>query len=165
MEHNGSSTPHAAPQPSRSETSSRLIRVVGAAIMRGGTILCAQRGSSKSLAGYWEFPGGKIEIHETPQQALEREIEEELRCEITVGRKLCTTQYTYDFGTIELTTFLCHLTQGEPYLTEHQEVRWLFPDHLHELDWAPADREAVRLLSGIPSTVGADYDSPEARQS
>lgn len=154
-------TPQSTPQ----EPQQRLIRVVGAAIMRDGTVLCAQRGSTKSLAGYWEFPGGKIEVHETPQQALQREIEEELRCEITVGHELCTTRYAYDFGTIELTTFLCHLTEGEPHLTEHREVRWLSPDHLHELDWAPADREAVRLLESMPSTVCAVSDSPEAMQS
>ena len=153
------------PQPTPQEPQQRLIRVVGAAIMRDGTVLCAQRGSTKSLAGYWEFPGGKIEVHETPQQALQREIEEELRCEITVGHELCTTRYAYDFGTIELTTFLCHLTEGEPHLTEHREVRWLSPDHLHELDWAPADREAVRLLESMPSTVCAVSDFPEAMQS
>ena len=154
-------TPQSTPQ----EPQQRLIRVVGAAIMRDGTVLCAQRGSTKSLAGYWEFPGGKIEVHETPQQALEREIEEELRCGVTVGRKLCTTQYAYDFGTIELTTFLCHLVHGEPHLTEHREVRWLSPDHLHELNWAHADREAVGLLASMAPTVDAVYDSPEARQS
>lgn len=154
-------TPQSTPQ----EPQQRLIRVVGAAIMRDGAILCAQRGSTKSLAGYWEFPGGKIEAHETPQQALQREIEEELRCEITVGHELCTTRYAYDFGTIELTTFLCHLTEGEPHLTEHREVRWLSPNHLHELDWAPADREAVRLLESMPSTGCAVSDFPEAMQS
>lgn len=154
-------TPQSTPQ----EPQQRLIRVVGAAIMRDGTVLCAQRGSTKSLAGYWEFPGGKIEVHETPQQALQREIEEELRCEITVGHELCTTRYAYDFGTIELTTFLCHLTEGEPRLTEHREVRWLSPNHLHELDWAPADREAVGLLESMPSTVCAVSDFPEAMQS
>lgn len=165
MEHNEPSAPHAAPQSSQPGASGRLIRVVGAAIMRDGAILCAQRGDSRSLAGYWEFPGGKIEVHETPQQALQREIEEELRCEITVGHELCTTRYAYDFGTIELTTFLCHLTEGEPHLTEHREVRWLSPDHLHELDWAPADREAVGLLESMPSTVCAVSDFPEAMQS
>ncbi len=153
------------PQPTPQEPQQRLIRVVGAAIMRDGTVLCAQRGSTKSLAGYWEFPGGKIEVHETPQQALQREIEEELRCEITVGHELCTTRYAYDFGTIELTTFLCHLTEGEPHLIEHQEVRWLMPASLSELDWAPADREAVRLLESMPSTVCAVSDFPEAMQS
>ena len=153
------------PQPTPQEPQQRLIRVVGAAIMRDGTVLCAQRGSTKSLAGYWEFPGGKIEVHETPQQALQREIEEELRCEITVGHELCTTRYAYDFGTIELTTFLCPLTEGEPHLTEHREVRWLSPNHLHELDWAPADREAVGLLESMPSTVCAVSDFPEAMQS
>ncbi len=163
--HTSEPTTRQASQPTPQEPQQRLIRVVGAAIMRNDTVLCAQRGSGKSLAGYWEFPGGKIEAHETPQQALHREIEEELQCEIIVGSELCTTRYPYDFGTVELTTFLCHLVGGEPHLTEHREVRWLSPNHLHELDWAPADREAVRLLESMPSTVCAVSDFPEAMQS
>ena len=66
----------------------KLIKVVGAAIIKDGKVLCAQRGAGKSLAGYWEFPGGKIEAGETPQQALQREIEEELLCEIDIDQRL-----------------------------------------------------------------------------
>ena len=69
----------------------KLIRVVGAAIVKDGKVLCAQRGSGKTLSGYWEFPGGKIEAGETPQQALQREIEEELLCEINVDKEVCTS--------------------------------------------------------------------------
>ncbi|MCO6559310.1 MAG: (deoxy)nucleoside triphosphate pyrophosphohydrolase [Bifidobacterium sp.] len=123
------------------------VQVVGAAIRKGGTILCAQRGPSKSLAGYWEFPGGKIEYGETPEQALRREIKEELLCEIEVGPKICSTQQQYDFGTIELTTFLCSLTSGEPSLTEHTQLRWIPQTELATLDWAPADRETAQLLA------------------
>ena len=100
----------------------KLIRVVGAAIVKDGKVLCAQRGSGKTLSGYWEFPGGKIEEGETPQQALRREIGEELLCEINVDKEVCTSDYLYDFGYVELTTFLCHLIEGSPKLTEHTRM-------------------------------------------
>ncbi|WEV41697.1 (deoxy)nucleoside triphosphate pyrophosphohydrolase [Bifidobacterium sp. ESL0682] len=123
------------------------VQVVGAAIRKDNTILCAQRGPSKSLAGYWEFPGGKIERGETPEQALQREIKEELLCDIEVGPKICSTQQDYDFGTIELTTFLCSLASGEPALTEHTQLRWIPVNQLSTLDWAPADRKTVENLT------------------
>ena len=127
----------------------RVIDVVGAAIVRDGRVLCAQRGPGKSLAGLWEFPGGKIEAHETPREALHREIEEELRCEVEVADEVCTSAYAYDFGTVRLTTFICHLTDGTPRLTEHADVRWELPQDMPRLDWAPADREAVAIIAGM----------------
>ena len=130
----------------------KRIRVVGAAIVRDGRVLCAQRGDGKSLAGYWEFPGGKIEPHETPREALHREIEEELLCEVEVADEVCITVQPYDFGTVELTTFVCHLTSGTPRLTEHRDIRWELPADMPSLDWAPADREAVRLISAMDLT-------------
>ena len=102
----------------------KIINVVGAAIVTNGTVLCAQRGPGKSLAGYWEFPGGKIEPHETARQALHREIEEELLCEVEVAEEVCTSEYAYDFGTVRLTTFVCHLIAGTPHLTEHTDSRY-----------------------------------------
>lgn len=125
----------------------KTIRVVGAAIVRNGKVLCAQRGGGKALDGFWEFPGGKIEPHETPREALHREIEEELLCEVDVADEVCATAQPYDFGTVELTTFICHLTAGSPRLTEHHEIRWLAPAQMPSLLWAPADREAVAKIS------------------
>ena len=125
----------------------KIINVVGAAIVKDGTVLCAQRGHGKSLAGYWEFPGGKIEPHETAREALHREIEEELLCEVDVADEICTSEYRYDFGTVRLTTFVCHLTSGTPRLTEHTDIRWLEPAAMPELNWAPVDREAVSILA------------------
>ena len=130
----------------------KTIRVVGAAIVRDGTVLCAQRGGGKALDGFWEFPGGKIEPHETPREALHREIEEELLCEVDVADEVCTTAQPYDFGTVELTTFICHLTSGTPRLTEHHQIRWLTPASMPSLDWAPADREAVSLITTMDLT-------------
>lgn len=124
----------------------KQINVVGAVIVRDNEILCAQRGPSGSLGGKWEFPGGKIEAGETPREALEREIVEELDCTIEVGAEVTTTSYEYDFGIVILTTFYCTLISGSPRLTEHAEVRWLEPSELSALDWAPADVPAVHLI-------------------
>jgi 8-oxo-dGTP diphosphatase len=124
----------------------KQINVVGAVIVKDGEILCAQRGGSGSLAGMWEFPGGKVEAGETPQEALLREIDEELLCEVLVGDHVETTAYDYDFGVVTLTTFYCELVSGTPSLTEHAAVRWLSPADLHLLQWAPADIPAVKRI-------------------
>ncbi len=126
---------------------SKQITVVGAVIEHDGMILCAQRGDSGSLAGMWEFPGGKVEPGETALEALEREIREELRCVVEVGGEVTTTSHEYDFGTVTLTTFWCRLVDGEPELTEHAAMKWLSPHELETLDWAPADIPAVRILA------------------
>ena len=121
----------------------KQINVVGAVIVRGGLVLCAQRGPTGSLAGMWEFPGGKIEPGESPREALEREIVEELLCTVDVGDLVTTTAHDYDFGVVNLTTFYCTLIEGDPVLTEHAEVIWLAPEKLDSLEWAPADIPAV----------------------
>lgn len=124
----------------------KQINVVGAAIVSGDKVLCAQRGPAGSLAGMWEFPGGKIEPGETPREALQREIDEELLCRVRVGDEVETTTYEYDFGIVTLTTFYCELVEGEPQLTEHAAVRWLEPADLLDLQWAPADVPAVEKI-------------------
>ncbi len=124
----------------------KRISVVGAVIVDDGRVLCAQRGDGGALDGAWEFPGGKIEPDETPREALEREIREELLCEVKVGEEVTTTVHEYDFAMITLTTFYCDLISGAPQLTEHKDVRWLAPAELHALDWAPADVPAVDLI-------------------
>ncbi|WP_243073829.1 (deoxy)nucleoside triphosphate pyrophosphohydrolase [Microbacterium sp. SS28] len=124
----------------------KQINVVGAVIVRDGTVLCAKRGPLGSLAGRWEFPGGKIEPGETARAALEREIAEELECAVDVGDEVTKTAYEYDFGVVTLTTFWCELLEGSPRLTEHAEVRWCLPGELEELDWAPADIPAARMV-------------------
>lgn len=122
------------------------IYVVGAVITDGNNILCAQRGMEKSLAGLWEFPGGKIERTETPQAALQREIQEEMHCQVEIGEQLEHTVYEYDFGIVHLTTFYCQLVEGTPVLTEHMAIRWVEAHELEQLEWAPADIPAIQKL-------------------
>lgn len=119
------------------------IYVVGAVIQKDGKILCAQRGSGKSLAYKWEFPGGKIAKGESPQDALKREIDEEMHCNVKIGEQVEHTVYEYDFGVVHLTTFYCELIEGEPVLTEHVAIKWLKAYELSALDWAPADVPTV----------------------
>jgi 8-oxo-dGTP diphosphatase len=124
----------------------REIEVVGAVIVRDGLVFCVQRGPDGSLPGMWEFPGGKIEEGEAAAAALEREIQEELRCGVNVGNLITTTAYEYEFGTVRLTTFYCQLAGGDPELTEHAALRWLAPEDLDDLEWAPADVPAVAKI-------------------
>ncbi|GGN98591.1 (deoxy)nucleoside triphosphate pyrophosphohydrolase [Saccharibacillus kuerlensis] len=122
------------------------IHVVGAVIVEQGKILCAQRGNTKALPYKWEFPGGKIEEGESPQEALKREIDEEMNCVVEIGEFIETTVYEYDFGFVHLSTFYCTLVSGQPTLTEHVEIKWLPAGELDQLDWAPADIPAVERI-------------------
>ncbi len=124
----------------------KRINVVGAILTRGNNIFAAQRSSKMSLSGMWEFPGGKIEPHESPKEALLRELKEELLCTAEVGNLVQTTEYEYEFGTVILTTFYCSLTGDEPKLTEHSEIRWVQVADLDQLNWAPADIPAVKQV-------------------
>lgn len=125
----------------------KRIYVTGAVLVREGLILAAKRGEGKSLGGYWEFPGGKIEAGESPEEALSRELHEELLIDAEVGDFITTTEHEYDFGTVVLSTYYCTLIDGSPKLTEHAEIRWINPSQLNELEWAPADVPTVDIIS------------------
>lgn len=128
---------------------SSVIRVVGAVFCAENRVLACRKAPGKSLAGSWEFPGGKIEAGETPKQALAREIAEELSLTAHVGEKVTTTTYEYDFATIELTTYFCSIIEGTPRLTDHDEARWVTADEATQLQWAPADIPAVEKIVSV----------------
>ncbi|HLR61941.1 MAG TPA: (deoxy)nucleoside triphosphate pyrophosphohydrolase [Lentibacillus sp.] len=125
------------------------IHVVGAVILSNNQILCAQRGPSKTLPYKWEFPGGKIEQDEIPENALKREIAEELHCQIEVDDQIEHTVYEYDFGVVHLTTFFCKLIEESPVKTEHHTLEWVSQNELKQLDWAPADIPAIEKLVSL----------------
>lgn len=131
----------------RYEIMKKEINVVGAIIIKDKKILCCQRGPGRALANLWEFPGGKIEEDELKVQALKREIKEELKIQVDiVEEEFAFCRYEYDFGYVNLTTFICYLKSGEPELTEHLQVKWLRAKELNSLEWAPADIPTVDKL-------------------
>ncbi|MDE5877890.1 MAG: (deoxy)nucleoside triphosphate pyrophosphohydrolase [Muribaculaceae bacterium] len=127
----------------------KTIRVVGAAIIDSGRILVAQRPYSdkayKSLK--WEFPGGKIEPDETENEAIIREIREELGCDIEVDTLLPEIEHEYPDFILRMTVCLCHLLPlSKPKCLEHNSIRWLSPPELPALDWAAADARCLPLV-------------------
>jgi 8-oxo-dGTP diphosphatase len=102
-------------------------------------MLAAKRGATMSRAGLWELPGGKVELNESPEQALRRELAEELGLDVKVGRRVARSNHSYDDISIELTAFECFINSGTMALAEHEEVRWVTPEEAALLDWAPAD--------------------------
>lgn len=123
------------------------IHVVGAAILEGDKILAMQRSETMSLPLLWEFPGGKIEAGESEEEALVREIKEELVVDIEVIDYINTASYDYDFGQVTLSVYTARITGGSLKLREHANHKWLTRDELKHLDWAPVDLPAVALLS------------------
>jgi len=125
------------------------LEVVGAVIERDGLILCALRSPYSSLPNVWEFPGGKVELGETHEGALTREIVEELGCKVTVMAHFTTTTHAYETRTVRLHTYRCAIDTGVPAAREHAEVRWVALPDLKTLNWAPADLPTVDLICGI----------------
>ncbi len=123
----------------------RTIKVVAAIIRDGDKIFATQRGYGDFKDG-WEFPGGKIEPGETPQQALVREIREELDTEIAVGDYLTTIEYDYPTFHLSMQCFWCTIADGTPVLKEHEAARWLEVEKLDSVDWLPADLSIIGLI-------------------
>ncbi len=133
----------------------KTIRVVAAvirAVNESGEpiIFATQRGYGEFKDG-WEFPGGKIEPSETPQEAIRREIMEELAAEITVGEWIDTIEYDYPEFHLSMDCFWCEIANGNPVLKEHEAARWLTRAQLDEVDWLPADRTIIKKISGLLS--------------
>ena len=120
----------------------KTIRVVAAVIIHDGRIFATQRGYG-SYKGGWEFPGGKIEAGETPQEALVREIMEELNVEIEVGKLLDTVEYDYPEFHLSMDCFLCTIKSGKMVLKEHEAAKWLSRETLRSVDWLPADLSLI----------------------
>ena len=114
-----------------------------------GALLITSRPEGKPRAGWWEFPGGKIESGERPQEALVREIQEELDAEIEVGGLLETVEWDYPDFHLTMHCFLCSLLSDSFHLNEHEAAAWLTPEDLHSVRWLPADEGLVYRISGL----------------
>lgn len=123
----------------------KTVRVVAAVIRKDDKIFATQRGYGEFKDG-WEFPGGKIEEGETPEQALAREIKEELNTEIQVGKLIDTIEYDYPKFHLSMDCFWCEIMQGGLELKEHEAARWLSKEELYSVDWLPADVGVVERV-------------------
>jgi len=117
----------------------KTVRVVAAVIRSGDAIFATARGYGE-YKGMWEFPGGKIESGETPQEALRREIREELTATVAVDDKIATVEWDYPAFHLSMDCFWCRLCCGELTLVEAQEGRWLRKEELDSVNWLPADK-------------------------
>ena len=117
----------------------KSIEVVAAVIQHKGRIFATQRGYGEFKDG-WEFPGGKMEPKETPQQALRREIKEELDTDIEVKDLIDTINYDYPNFHLTMHCFWCTVKAGKLELLEHEDAKWLAPEELESVDWLPADK-------------------------
>ena len=124
----------------------KKIEVVAAIIHDSeGRIFATQRGYGE-WKDWWEFPGGKMEVGETPEEALRREIWEELETRIVVERFVETVEWDYPSFHLTMHCYLCHVESGHLELKEHEAAKWLNTDKLESVNWLPADRELVRKL-------------------
>ena len=126
----------------------KTIEVVAAIIRKENKIFATQRGYGE-WKDWWEFPGGKIEPGETPQQALKREIREELDADIEVGELLRTINYDYPAFHLTMHCFKCRLANGHLTLLEHEAAKWLNPSDLQSVRWLPADEEIINDLTRL----------------
>ena len=123
----------------------KTVNVVAAIIRDGNKIFATQRGYGDQKDG-WEFPGGKVEEGETPQEALKREIEEELKTEIEVGEYLTTIEHEYPKFHLSMKCYWARIIEGKPVLLEHEAARWLSRDELDSVAWLPADVTIIELV-------------------
>ena len=123
----------------------KTVKVVAAIIRDGNKVFATQRGYGDYKDG-WEFPGGKVEPGETAQQALVREIKEELDTDIAVGDYLTTIEYDYPTFHLSMQCFWCRIVDGTPVLKEHEAARWLDVDHIDSVEWLQADLTIIDLI-------------------
>lgn len=123
----------------------KTIKVVAAIIIHGKKVFVTQRGYGEFKEG-WEFPGGKIEENETPQEALVREIREELDTDILVEELFDSVEYDYPQFHLSMDCFICKVKYGELVLKEHKAAKWLTKDTLDDVEWLPADRGLIEKI-------------------
>ena len=126
----------------------KSISVVAAVIIREGRLFATQRGYGE-WKDWWEFPGGKIEQDELAEDALKREIREELASDVEVGELLTSVEYDYPDFHLSMLCYLCSVVSGQLSLLEHKDARWLSADELDSVNWLPADLEILPLISYI----------------
>ncbi len=124
----------------------KFIEVTAAIIRKDDRFLCAQRRDSSEQGGKWEFPGGKIEVGETPELCLERELLEEFNIEAKCGEFLCENIHDYGDKTVNLKAYFIEWTKGGFQLLAHKDIKWLTCDTILDLDWAEADLPIVNKL-------------------
>ena len=124
----------------------KTIKVVAALIVHEGRIFATQRGYGE-WQGWWEFPGGKVEPGESPEDAIVREIREELDTEIRVERYVTTIEWDYPAFHLSMRCYLCSVVSGNLTLLEHEAATWLDREHLRSVRWLPADES---ILDGLP---------------
>ena len=126
----------------------KKIEVVAAILHRDGAYFATQRGYGE-FEGMWEFPGGKIEPGESSEDALKREIQEELGVDIVIEDLICTTEYDYPSFHLTMHCYLCSIASGEIELREHKSALWLTSDKLEDVAWLPADKEVIDKLKSL----------------
>ena len=124
----------------------KTVEVVAAIIRKGDKIFVTQRGYGE-WKDWWEFPGGKVEPGETPEEALKREIREELDAEIAVDKYLTTVEWDYPKFHLTMHCYLCSLLTDALHLNEHEAARWLGADDLGSVRWLPADEQLIPLIT------------------
>lgn len=129
------------------------IEVVAAVWQRADFFLACRRAPGKSAAGFWEFPGGKVDHDESPQDALAREVSEELGLRVKVGALLDRTVTELNGDAIDLACYFVSSTETPSSSTDHDELRWVPREELNTLDWARPDLPAVRILAAAPASV------------
>lgn len=126
----------------------KTINVVAAVIMKEGKVFATQRGYGEFKDG-WEFPGGKVEAGESPEEALRREIREELEVEVNVGDLIDTIEYDYPAFHLSMKCYACTIDGGSPHLLEHEAARWRSADQLDSVAWLPADITLIPKIAGL----------------
>lgn len=128
------------------------IEVVCGIIFNNGQVLIARKAPNKSMAGKWEFPGGKVEEGENPEQALKRELREELGMEVSVNHFISDNLHQYENFTIRLLAYKCDFISGSFLLTDHDRVEWIQPLQLSLYDLAEADKPFISLIIELPAS-------------